>query len=181
MKTLVIIAHPDINQSRINAHLKQAIINQPDITVHELYREYPDESIDVQYEQRLLEDHDRTIFQFPNYWYSYPPLLKKWFDDVLERGWAFKGRYALRGKAFGVAISSGFTPEDYRFDGHHRHTIEQIMAPFYATCNFIRTKSLPLFKTFEDLMVTEADLDQQAQKYLEYLRQSFSFHYNAWE
>lgn len=65
MKTLVIIAHPDIDQSRINAHLKRAIHNQPDVTVHELYREYLDKRIDIQNEQRLLEDHDRTIFQFP--------------------------------------------------------------------------------------------------------------------
>ncbi|MDF7639407.1 NAD(P)H-dependent oxidoreductase [Lactobacillus sp. ESL0791] len=26
--------------------------------------------------------------QFPFYWYSCPPLLKKWEDDVLEHGWA---------------------------------------------------------------------------------------------
>jgi glutathione-regulated potassium-efflux system ancillary protein KefG len=179
VKTLVVIAHPSIEQSKLNAHLKKTILNQPDITMNELYNEYPDESIDVKREQRLLEDHDRIIFQFPNYWYSYPPLLKKWFDQVLERGWAYKGGYALRGKEFGLAISSAFTPEDYRFDGLHRHTIEQIMAPFYATCNFIGTKSLPIFKTFADLMETEEDLHQQSQKYLDYLRKSYSFHYKS--
>ncbi|WP_088105795.1 NAD(P)H-dependent oxidoreductase [Halalkalibacter urbisdiaboli] len=179
MKILVILAHPSIEQSKLNAHLKSAILKQPDITINELYKEYPDENIDVKREQRLLEEHERIIFQFPNYWYSYPSLLKKWFDDVLERGWAFKGRHALNGKEFGVAISSAFTPEDYRYDGLNRHTIEQIMAPFYATCNFIRAKSLPIFKTFADLMETEDDLDQQSQKYLEYLRKSYRFHYKS--
>ncbi|WP_175615894.1 NAD(P)H-dependent oxidoreductase [Piscibacillus halophilus] len=113
--------------------------------------------MDIKHEQLLLEEHNRVIFQFPNYWYSYPPLLKKWFDLVLERGWAFRGQHALKGKEFGIAVSSGFTAEDYRFDGLHRHTIDQVMAPFTATCNFIRVKSLPLFATFEEELETSAD------------------------
>lgn len=176
MKILVVVAHPTMEESRLNAYLKEIISDQPDITVHELYQNYPNERLDIKKEQYLLEQHDRIIFQFPNYWYSYPPLLKKWFDQVLERGWAFKGRYALSGKEFGVAISSATSPEEYRFDGLHRHTIEQIMAPFYATCNYIRTKSLPIFKTYEDLVETEEGLQQHGHHYLEYLRKPYSFH-----
>ncbi|MDL4842277.1 NAD(P)H-dependent oxidoreductase [Aquibacillus rhizosphaerae] len=179
MSILVIVAHPSMDESRLNAYLERSILGAADITVNNLYHRYPDEKIDIKREQRLLMEHERIVFQFPNYWYSYPPLLKKWFDLVLERGWAFKGGYALGGKEFGVALSSGFTTEDYRFDGLHRHSIEQIMAPFYATCNFIRTKSLPIFNTFEDEMKTEADLEQQAEKYLLYLRKAFTFHYNS--
>ncbi|MRH41765.1 general stress protein [Aquibacillus halophilus] len=180
MKTLVNIAHPTMQESRLNAYLKDAIKNQPDLKVNDLYAEYPDEQIDVTREQQLLEEHDRVIFQFPNYWYSYPPLLKKWFDHVLLRGWAFKGGYALEGTEFGLAISSGFTSEDYRFDGLHRHSIEQVMAPFYATCNFIRTKSLPIFNTFEDEMNTELDLQNHSLEYLKYLRrESYPFHYKS--
>lgn len=176
MKVLVILAHPSITTSRLNAHLKKGIANQSDIKINELYEEYPDEQIDIKREQLLVEEHNRVIFQFPNYWYNYPPLLKKWFDEVLERGWAFSGGDAIRGKELGVAVSSNYSPEDYRFDGHHRHTIEQIMAPFHATCNFIGAKSLPIFKTFNDLMQTDEDLDEQAKEYLKYLRKPFTFH-----
>ena len=40
---------------------------------------------DVEREQ----DHDRITYQFPMYWYSVTPLLKKWLDDVLTDGFAY--------------------------------------------------------------------------------------------
>ncbi|UFU00772.1 NAD(P)H-dependent oxidoreductase [Radiobacillus kanasensis] len=98
MKILVIIAHPTMDDSRINAYLKKVVEQEASVTVHDLYSTYPNEDIDVGQEQQLLEKHDRIIFQYPNYWYSYTPLLKKWFDKVLESGWAFKGSRALKGK-----------------------------------------------------------------------------------
>ncbi|MFA9560599.1 NAD(P)H-dependent oxidoreductase [Evansella sp. AB-rgal1] len=176
MNTLVIISHPSIDkESRLNASLKQAIVNQSDITINELYKEYPNGKINIEREQRLVEQHDRIIFQFPNYWYSYPPLLKKWFDEVLQSGWAFSGEHKLEGKELGIAISSNALPEDYRFDGQHRFTIEQIMAPFYATSNIIRTKTLPIFNTFSELVTSEEDLQKHAENYLTYIRTNYNF------
>ncbi|MBM7573385.1 NAD(P)H-dependent oxidoreductase [Aquibacillus albus] len=181
MRILVIVVHPTMEESAINKRLKKAIVGKSNILVHDLYDTYPDENIDIKREQQLLEGHDRVVFQFPNYWYSYPPLLKKWFDLVLERGWAFRGKHALQGKEFGIAVSSGFTREDYRFDGLHRHTIEQVMASFFATCNFIRVKSIPMFTTFEDELETEEDLERMSQQYLAYLRKRYSFHRNTYK
>ncbi|GEL76225.1 NAD(P)H oxidoreductase [Tenuibacillus multivorans] len=155
-------------------------MHETNITLHEIYEDYPDWQIDVNKEQQLLLEHDRIIFQFPNYWYSYPPLLKKWFDDVLLSGWAFRGQHALTGKEFGVAISSGFSSEDYRFDGLHQHTIEQILAPFYATCHFIRGKTLPIFKSFEEELKTETDFSRLRQNYLLYLNKQYPYHRNTY-
>lgn len=87
MKTLVIVAHPDLNASRVNRRWKEELLKHPgEIELHELYAEYPDWQIDVTREQQLLEAHERVILQFPFYWYSYPPLLKKWFDEVFAYG-----------------------------------------------------------------------------------------------
>ena len=83
MKTLVILAHPNIEASRVNRRLIEEVRKHSEITVHELYSSYHDWVIDVPREQVLLESHDRIVFQFPLYWYSTPPLLKKWQDDVL--------------------------------------------------------------------------------------------------
>ncbi|MGG3885590.1 NAD(P)H-dependent oxidoreductase [Brevibacillus panacihumi] len=42
---------------------------------------------------------ERTVLQFPFYWYSAPPLLKNWFDEAWTYGWAYgPGGVALRGK-----------------------------------------------------------------------------------
>lgn len=67
-----------------------AIARKPDVTIHQLYETYPDWNIDVVREQSLLLEHDRIVLQFLFYWYSSPPLLKKWFDDVLMYGWAIE-------------------------------------------------------------------------------------------
>ena len=48
MKTLVILSHPDIENSRINKTWKKELENHPEeIQIHELYKEYPDWNIDV--------------------------------------------------------------------------------------------------------------------------------------
>ena len=42
MKTLVILAHPDMENSRINKRWKEELEKYPDkITVNELYKNYP--------------------------------------------------------------------------------------------------------------------------------------------
>lgn len=109
MKTLVILAHPDMESSRVNRRWKEELLQNPDdIALHELYTTYPDGKIDVSREQELLEMHDHMMLQFPLYWYSYPPLLKTWFDDVFTHGWAYgsKGN-RLKGKRMGLAMSIG--------------------------------------------------------------------------
>lgn len=78
MKSLVILAHPNIEISRVNKRWKQELLSYTkEDTIHELYQEYPHWTIDVSNEQKLLEMYQRIILQFPLYWYSFPPLLKK--------------------------------------------------------------------------------------------------------
>jgi putative NADPH-quinone reductase len=47
MKTLVILAHPNIEGSRVNRRLIEEVRKHSEITVHELYASYPDWVIDV--------------------------------------------------------------------------------------------------------------------------------------
>lgn len=75
-KTLVIVAHPNLTTSTINKTWKGRLSQESDITVHDLYATYPNGTIDVAYEQQLLLEHERIVFQFPLYWYSSPSLLK---------------------------------------------------------------------------------------------------------
>lgn len=76
MSTLVIIAHPNMTQSKVNKAWKLALQQRDEVTVHDLYSIYPNEVIDIEAEQQLLEQYETIIFQFPLYWYSYPPLFK---------------------------------------------------------------------------------------------------------
>jgi glutathione-regulated potassium-efflux system ancillary protein KefG len=104
------------------------------VTFHDLYEAYPDLGIDAKREQRLLEEHDLVVFQFPFYWYSTPAILKEWQDLVLEHGWAYGSRgTALRGKKLLCAISTGGREAAYHRDGFNRFTIRELLAPVEQT------------------------------------------------
>lgn len=100
MKTLIIIVHPDIERSVINKRWIEELSKHPDkYDVHQLHKVYPDEQIDALAEQKLIEQYDKIVFQFPFYWFNCPPFLKKWLDDVLTYGGRMEARAVIRFRA----------------------------------------------------------------------------------
>ncbi|WP_236042021.1 NAD(P)H-dependent oxidoreductase [Klebsiella pneumoniae] len=124
MKTTVFVTHPNINQSRVNSALAKGAASLTDVEVRYLYDQYPDGKIDVAAEQAALEKTDRIVLQFPMQWYSTPPLLKQWLDDVLTYGWSHGGEtQALRDKQLMLAVSLGGAESAYQPDGAAGHTV----------------------------------------------------------
>jgi len=173
MKALVILAHPKIMESRINRRLIEEVRKHPGITVHELYPSYPDWVIDVPREQELLEKHDRIVFQFPLYWYSTPPMLKKWQDDVLTYGWAYGSQgKKLQGKELLIATSIGGRQEVYQAGGKNHFTMSEILRPLHATANMCRMTYLPAFVV--DGASDDSELNEAAIRYVNRIRKSES-------
>ncbi|MEM5389689.1 NAD(P)H-dependent oxidoreductase [Paraburkholderia phymatum] len=146
-KTLVILAHPDLAGSQINAawraRLEEAATS---VVIRNIYELYPDWNIDVAAEQALLESHERIFLQFPLYWYSTPPLLKKWLDDVLAYGWAYgPGGNLLAHKEIGLVVSTGSPEAAYRADGRLGHTLAELLRPLEQTARFVGARYLPVF------------------------------------
>jgi glutathione-regulated potassium-efflux system ancillary protein KefG len=107
-KVLILFAHPRFEKSRANLALVEQIPVSDQLTFHDLYEKYPDFNIDVEYEKKLLLEHDIIIWHHPFYWYSCPPLLKQWIDMVLEFGWAYgPGGTFLKDKIIFNCITSG--------------------------------------------------------------------------
>src|SRR5690606_38400033 len=110
MKTLIIVAHPNISKSVINKRFIEELRKYPETyAVHELTSAYPDGIIDVEQEQNLVEAHDHLVLQFPIQWFSCPPILKTWLDEVLTQGWAYgrNGGDKLQGKKVALAVTAG--------------------------------------------------------------------------
>jgi putative NADPH-quinone reductase len=171
MKTLVIITHPNIEKSSWNKAWLEALQEQGEFTIHELYKEYPDENIDVAKEQQLIEAHDRVIFQYPLYWYSTPSLLKKWFDTVLEYGWAYgPDGSKTAGKEIGVAISTYGTEASYQATGSNRFTLQEILRPMEALAQFISASYLPHFALNDTSTVTDERLAQSSKDYIHHIQ-----------
>ncbi|OCT13877.1 general stress protein [Paenibacillus pectinilyticus] len=171
MKTLVIVTHPNIETSNWNKSWLEGLQKDGGFTVHELYKEYPDENIDVAKEQKLIEAHDRIIFQYPLYWYSSPSLLKKWFDTVLQYGWAYgPDGSKTAGKEIGAAISTYGTAASYQATGSNRFTLQEILRPIEALAEFISASYLPHFALNDTSTVTEERLAQSTKDYIHHIK-----------
>ena len=143
---LILLAHPRLEKSRVNAALLRAVPRIPGITVRDLYEEYPDFGVDVKREKDLLLGHDIIVWHHPFFWYSSPPLLKAWIDTVLEVGWAYgPGGVALKGKVAFNAITSGGPREAYSHEGRNRFTVREFLAPFEQTAILCHMSYLPPF------------------------------------
>ena len=168
MKVLVIVAHPNIQESTVNRRWVEELKKHPEITTHELYRRYPDEVIDVEQEQLLLLQHDRIVLQFLFYWYSSPSLLKKWMDTVLTYGWAYgTNGDKLHGKVLMLAISTGAPSEAYQAGGRNHFTVSELTKPFQATSNLIGTTFLPSFVLNGMRNLSEEEIERSAKRYVE--------------
>lgn len=169
MKTLVVVVHPNLSASRINRAWSEALEQSGGATVHKLYEAYPDRVIDVAREQQLLEAHDRIVFQFPLYWYSSPPLLKQWLDEVFQYGWAYgPDGGKLKGKQFGVAVSTYGPASAYAAEGANRFTLRELLRPFEATAHYVGASYLPVFSLSDAGNVTDEALAQSARDYAEF-------------
>ncbi len=133
MKTLIILSHPTVEESGSQQFLIHSLPDDESITLHVLEQTYPDGIIDVEKEQALLRQHDRILFQFPFYWYSSPPLLKKWQDEVLTDHFAFGYRGdKLQGKEFGLVLVIGLPEKEYQTGGQEGFSISELTKPYQA-------------------------------------------------
>ena len=111
----------------------------PDVTVNELYEQYPDFVIDVEREQSLLARADLVVMQHPIQWYGMPSLQKEWLDQVLEHGWAYgQGGTALAGKHFLLAVTTGGSEQAYGAQGEHGHPFTAFLPPYRQTAELCR-------------------------------------------
>jgi len=136
MKILHLVFHPNLASSRVNQQWKEQLRTSGKITTsRDVYAEYPDFRIDVAEEQTLLSAHDRIVLQFPIYWWSMPPLLKKWLDDVLEYQFAYGSQGdKLKGKDLQIICSAGGQAKNY--SGFHMFaTVPEILKSFQLTAN----------------------------------------------
>lgn len=169
MKTLVLVFHPDLTASRVNRRLTEEMEKQANVTVHRVYEAYSDEKIDVAAEQTLLEKHDRIVLQFPFYWYSTPPLLKKWEDEVLTYDWAYGSNGdKLHGKELLLAVSAAGIEEYYTPIGRHKYTVPELLRPLQATSKLIGTRYLTPFIVYGAWQLSDEQVEQSAKDYVSY-------------
>lgn len=135
MNTLVLAAHPDLSASTANRKWFEALSNVAGVTTRDLVAVGgPEMKFDPVVEQSFLQKVDRVVLQFPFYWYSSPPVLKAWLDQVLLFGFAYgSGGNQLHGKELGLAISTGGPAESFQAGAFNSFTMAEFLAPLQQT------------------------------------------------
>lgn len=173
MKTLVVIIHPDMERSVINKRWVEELNKNPDkYYVHQLHNVYPDEKIDIEAEQKLIERYDKIVFQFPFYWFNCPPFFKKWLDDVLTYGWAYgsKSGYKVGGKKIALAMSVGIDEVEYNATGKYKYTMAELTRPFELTFEYVKADYRPFFAYYGIELNSEKEwIERSIPLYMDFL------------
>ena len=169
-KILVIVAHPDLANSRINKRLAGGVVNLPNVQVDKLYINYPDGVIDVAREQELLAQSDVLVFQFPFYWYAAPALLKEWQDKVLGASWSSEQfRESLQGKKLLVVTTAAHAATTYLRGAENKYTVEESMTPLRQMADYCGMLWQTPHVIYEVKDFTDEDIDRVVEEYKELL------------
>jgi len=136
-KVLLVYAHPNAAASRANQRIVEELKKIPHLTFHPLYETYPEFYIDVAREKHLLLEHHVVIWQHPFYWYSMPPLMKLWLDQVLEYDFAYgpEGK-SLRGKQILLSLTTGGSHANYQEGSLHGAELRHYLRPYEQVARF---------------------------------------------
>lgn len=139
----VLAAHPHWRDSRVNRLLRDAALGSAATQVCDLYGSYPDYTIDVATEQARLQAAKLVVLLHPIHWYSMPPLMKLWVDEVLTYGWAYGGGQALSGKDMWLVATTGGAEDSYHPQGYNRYFFDAFLPPYEQTAALCGMRFLP--------------------------------------
>lgn len=125
-KIIILLAHPNYNESEANKALLDAVYNPIDV---ELYNLYGEKQYTVAEWASILTKATFIIFQFPFYWMAAPSKLKEWQDDVLN---TLAKTPAISGKPCMVVTTTGWSQDSYRSGGKVGFTVDELLHPYQA-------------------------------------------------
>lgn len=150
-KTLVIFAHPYFEYSTCSVDLIKVYQDAEQVTFKDLYEEFPDFHIPTFRERKRIRDYERLVFHFPLIWFSVPPLLKLWIDEVFDMTWTMKTDHPLQNKDAVIIVTIGGKEENYTENGMYETTIEELLKSL--------TLSLKVNQIDVKVMITVHDAD----------------------
>lgn len=170
MKTLVLVAHPEYNDSMTEAFLKQSQSDLKDVDWVVIDQLNHQPSFDVEKEQHRWLQYDRIILQFPMYWYSAPALMKQYEDDVFTRNFIYADRHGwLNGKELGIVTTLGDPEKDYQVGGREGFSISELLKPYQAVAQKAGMKFLKPFVVSQFAYMTVKDKKELLVSYRNYL------------
>lgn len=160
MRTLIVIAHPKIDDSSSQAFFKAGAKSIETATWHPLV-----EPFDVREERALLMEADRIILQFPLYWYQAPSSLPKWLNEV----WSVDFASRLKNKQLAVVLTLGRQLQDYQPGAAVGVTLSDLLSPYVALANTCEMTWVPPLIVAQFARMTEAQRQNLLIRYQQFL------------
>lgn len=124
--TVILLAHPDFAKSKANKALTNAVKDNADVRVVELYTA----PFTLEHYKPIISAAKTIVFQFPFYWASAPSMLKKWCDEIL-----MGLTNEVKGKKLLVATTTGSEQDAYRSGGRNQYTLDELLRPYQLLAN----------------------------------------------
>lgn len=128
-KIAVILAHPNLPESKANKELIDSINEIDYITVYNLQEELV-QKMDSDAWYDVFFESSAIVFQFPLYWMSAPYMLKKWLDEIFI---SLSRTPVVMSKPLQLVTTAGNDCTAFRSGGRSRFTIDEILRPYQAT------------------------------------------------
>ena len=108
-----------------------------------------------------------VVWMHPVHWYSMPPLMKLWLDEVFAFGWAYgPGGHALQGKDLWLATTTGGPETSYAPGGYNRHFFDAFLPPYEQTAALAGMRFLPPLVLHGAHSVDDATLDAHVEVFV---------------
>lgn len=164
MKTLVIVAHPDYEESTTQRFFRNSLLEFKDITWEQL-----DTDFEVEHERELLTDVDRVVLQFPLYWYSAPALMKSYLDEVFTYSYALGSKNSMRGKQLAIVVTTGDPEHDFQAGAREHFTMSELLRPFEAMAAKMGMEYMTPFIVYQFAYKTEIEQELLLIDYQRYI------------
>ncbi|MER3553763.1 MAG: flavodoxin family protein [Meiothermus sp.] len=186
MNVLIIYAHP--NPASFNAALREAAVGAlsragHSILLSDLYaqrfnpvlslRELEGDLHLLKGEMDKVSRADLLLFQFPNWWYGMPAIMKGWIDRVFAPGFAYDETHSfetglLKGKRAMLVVSTQ-TRKAY-YDAVPQRNLLRVLEPLhYGVLAFCGLEVLPPFIVYGPEEMSDDERYEALEDYRKYL------------
>lgn len=168
MKTVVIMSHPNLVDSRLNKALYNAALGIESVSVRhiEALYGYDTRAIDVGNESEIIKNAERIVFQFPMFWLSTPPMMKAYIDAVFTH---CHQAGLLEGKQLQIAVTTGSPSSEYSKHGHISFTINEILTPLSVAADYCSMTFGRIFVAGGAIDMSDEETAAHAQRYAKLL------------
>ncbi len=187
MNVLIIYAHP--NPNSFNAALRDLAVRAlsqagHSILLSDLYamrfnpvlttKELLGDLSDIQAEMDKVRRADLLLFQFPDWWYGMPAIMKGWIERVFAYGFAYDDEHSfesglLRGKKAMLSLTVG-AREEYFQQAPQRDLMRVLEPIHYGVFAYCGMEVLPPFIAYGPGEMSEAERKATLEAFREHLK-----------